>query len=120
MDVVNEIYSTKKIFGMSCKYHESLDDVIEHNPTFILLEDLPGRFCALEHFLKYYERGPTLSVFITRHPLKKYSRSDLKKIYRENYDAVIENPNAREKNGSKKSAESKIIEQYLAKILGKK
>lgn len=114
--IINDLYKSKKILGMSSQCRDNLEDVIEHDPAFILLEDLPGKYRALEHFIDYFERGPNISVLITRQPLKSYSQFELKKVYKENYDAVIENPKAREKNGDKKSAETKIVEHYLKNL----
>ncbi|MEM4266851.1 MAG: hypothetical protein QW404_02240 [Candidatus Nanoarchaeia archaeon] len=108
--IINEIYQKYKLLGFSFQCRDCLEEYIKRDPVFLLMEDLPGRFRALEHFIKYFERGPTLSVLLTRQPLKTYSKFELKKVYRENYDAVIENIKAREKN-SHKGFEARIAEQ---------
>lgn len=122
MNVIDALYTNHKIFGMSCQCYDNLDNIMVHNPVpaFVLLEDLPGRYRALEHFITYFESSPNVSVYITRQPIKDLPLNELRKIYSENYDVIIENPQAREKNGNKKSAEHKIVEQCLINLCGKK
>ncbi len=118
MSVIDALYTNHKIFGMSCQCRDNLDDIMAHDPVpaFLLMEDLPERFRVLEHFITYFERGPNLSVYITRQPMKDLPLADLKKIYRENYDVVIENLKAREKNG--KTPEAKIVDRYFNEYVG--
>jgi len=94
---VNLLFNNFYVLGYGCVCRDNPQGLLENDPDFLLIDDLPHPFSINRYTKGYFSRPPNFSVYLSKELIKNLHPELVSEILEDGYNLIIENPDSKDK-----------------------